>query len=92
MGVQEDEIKLLIEKAQRRINVAIRLLNEKCPEDAINRAYYAVFYAALAALLTKGLRTRRHSTALSLFGYYFVRTGEIEKEYARIYRKLKEIR
>ena len=92
MGIQEDEVRLLIEKAQRRIQVAIRMFDEGYLEDAINRAYYAVFYAALAVLLTKGVRTRRHSTALSLFGYYLVRTGEIEKEYAKIYRKIKEIR
>ena len=92
MGMREDEVRLPIEKAQRRLQVAIRMLDDGYLEDAINRAYYAIFYAALAVLLTKGVRTRRHSTALSLFGYYFVRTGEIEREYARIYRKLKEIR
>ncbi len=92
MGIKEDEVRLLISKAQQRIQVAIRMLHEGFLEDAINRAYYAAFYAALAALFTKGIRTRRHSTVLSLFGYYFARTGEIEEEYARIYRRLKEIR
>ncbi len=92
MGVKEDEIKLLIERAQQKIDVASNILKIGYLEDAINRAYYAVFYAALAALLSKNIVTRKHSTTLSLFGYHIVRTGDIEKEYARIYRKLKEMR
>ena len=41
----------------------------------VNRAYYAMFYAALALLLARGLRTRKHSGALALIDREFVRPG-----------------
>ena len=46
----------------------------------VNRAYYAMFYAALALLLTKGLGSSKHSGVLALVDREFVRTGEIPAE------------
>ena len=44
--------------------------------DAVNRAYYAMFYCALALLASKGLGASKHSGVLSLFNQHFVKTGE----------------
>lgn len=43
-----------------------------------NRAYYAIFYAANAALATEGRQLSRHPAVLSLFREHFVKTGRIE--------------
>jgi uncharacterized protein (UPF0332 family) len=51
----------------------------------VNRAYYAVFYAANAMLLTEGVERRRHSGVISAFRERFVKTGLIETEYSNIY-------
>ena len=42
---------------------------------AINRAYYAFFYAATALLLTLDLTRSKHAGVLAAFREYFVKSG-----------------
>ena len=58
----------------------------------MNRAYYAVFYAASAMLLTKGLERRRHSGVIGAFREHFVKSGLIEAQYSNIYGETLVIR
>jgi uncharacterized protein (UPF0332 family) len=50
---------------------------------AVNRAYYAMFYALLGLLATKQLGTSKHSAAISLFDREFVKTGLLPRELSR---------
>jgi len=59
---------------------------------AVNRAYYAVFYAANAALATQGLARGKHSGTISAFRQFFVKPGMIEPEYSDIYGSLMDDR
>ncbi len=59
---------------------------------AVNRAYYAVFYAANALLATMGLARGKHSGTVSAFRQYFVKPGLIEPEYSDIYGSLMDDR
>jgi len=52
---------------------------------AVNRAYYAVFYAANAILATRGLERSKHSGVIAAFRQHFVKTGVIEVEYSDVY-------
>lgn len=52
---------------------------------AVNRAYYAIFYAANALLATKGLERSKHSGVISAFRQHFVKTGVIEPEFSDFY-------
>jgi uncharacterized protein (UPF0332 family) len=52
---------------------------------AVNRAYYAIFYAANALLATKGLERSKHSGVIVAFRQHFVKTGLIEPEFSRYY-------
>ena len=58
----------------------------------MNRAYYAVFYAANAALATVNEARGKHSGVISAFRERFVKTGTIETEYSRIYGRLMDDR
>lgn len=60
--------------------------------DAVNRAYYAMFYCALALLASKGLGASKHSGVLSLFNRYFVKTGEAPLEHGRYLQEAFELR
>lgn len=51
----------------------------------VNRAYYAIFYAASAMLLTIELERRKHSGVISAFRKHFIKSGLIEAEYSNIY-------
>jgi uncharacterized protein (UPF0332 family) len=59
---------------------------------AVNRAYYAVFYAANALLATKGLARGKHSGTISAFRQFFVKPGIIEPEYSEIFGSLMDDR
>lgn len=50
-------------------------------DDAVSRAYYAVFHAARAALLTLGLQPRTHKGVNQRFNADLVIPGKIEAEY-----------
>jgi uncharacterized protein (UPF0332 family) len=43
--------------------------------SAVSRAYYAMFYATQAVLLTQGLHAKSHSGTLHVLNQHFVRPG-----------------
>jgi len=49
----------------------------------MNRVYYAMFYAVLALLASRGLSATKHSGAISLFHREFVKPGTIPVEIAK---------
>ncbi len=78
-----DEVDLLIEKAESKLNSAKILFEKGMYDDAISRAYYCMFYAAKAILYLKEKHPRTHRGVLSHFGLEFVKTGMIEEYYAK---------
>lgn len=63
-----------------------RLLKENggSPVSIVNRAYYSVFYAALALLVTADFEPNKHAGVLARFDELFVRQGTFPKEMSRI--------
>jgi uncharacterized protein (UPF0332 family) len=60
--------------------------------DAVNRAYYAMFYCGLALLASKGLGAGKHSGVLGLLNRYLIKTGEFPAEDGRHLREAFELR
>ncbi|MEP0712329.1 HEPN domain-containing protein [Algoriphagus sp.] len=56
--------------------------------SAINRLYYAAFYAISALILSKNLDSHTHNGVKSKFSELFVKTGIVDKEYGKIYSQL----
>lgn len=50
------------------------------PASIVNRAYYAMFYAALALLVTIGQESSKHRSVLALFDQYFIKPKVLPKE------------
>lgn len=50
---------------------------------ALNRTYYAAFYAARALLALKRTDSSRHSGVIALFQEHFVKTGIVSPDIAR---------
>ncbi len=73
----------LLEKAARSIHAAQTLLDEGDADFAVSRAYYGMFYAAEAVLLSKGLRFQRHGSVHAAFGEHFVKTGLLDAKLHR---------
>lgn len=91
-----DDLKKLIdyrlEQANETLSVAIELFGNGHFRDAVNRAYYAMFYCGLGLLAAKNLGTSKHSGVLSLFSRHYVKTGEISKDAGRHLREAFELR
>jgi len=47
----------------------------------VGRAYYAMFHAATAALLTKGIERTSHHAIIAAFGEFLVKPGLIDSKY-----------
>jgi uncharacterized protein (UPF0332 family) len=72
-----------LEVAEMKLEHARRIFEIGLYDDALSRSYYAMYYAAKAALLTEGVDLRRHSGAITKFRELFVITGKIEAIYLR---------
>lgn len=81
-----------LEKADDSIIQAEALFNIQQYFGSVNRAYYAIFYAALAILLTKGLGSSKHSGVLSLFNKEFVKTEEVDKKWSKVFKDAFKVR
>jgi uncharacterized protein (UPF0332 family) len=72
-----------LEKALERLRVAEKLFSGGDYEDAVSRAYYAMYHAARAALSTVNAFPKTHEGVVSEFGKRFVLTGAVQKELGR---------
>lgn len=85
-------VKGYFEKAEKKLKVAEKLLRSDDYEDAVSRAYYAVFHAAQALLLTEGEGPATHKGVVTLFGLLFVKTGKFKKDLGKYLANLKDER
>jgi len=64
----------------------------RSPQGIVNRAYYAMFYAALALLEMIGKVPSKHAGVISLFDTEFVMKGEFPKDLSKDFHKAFELR
>lgn len=81
-----------MEHAQEMLEVAAHNIADGFFSSAINRAYYAIFYAANALLATQALARGKHSGVVAAFREHFVKPGLIEVEYSDIYGRVMDDR
>lgn len=75
-----------LRQARETLQASRELLTGKHFRDAINRAYYAMFYAAAGLLASQCLGSSKHAGVLSLFGCHFVNTGQFSTDAALHFR------
>ena len=73
-----------LNRAGKALLAAKTLLENQLYEDCVSRAYYAVLHAAKAALVTTGVEPESHSAVRRLFSLHLVKTGKLEKDFAKI--------
>ena len=69
---RNEYIELRLDNAKESLEAALLLINAKHFSSAINRIYYAVFYAASALVYTKKLYPKTHAGMKTLFNREFV--------------------
>ncbi len=87
----------LMDKASRALASGRLLLEAGDTDGACNRAYYAMFDAARAALAAagtddEGMNAKTHSGLISAFSLRFVKTGEIPVELGKALNAASELR
>lgn len=81
-------VRYRVEKAEEAYTAAKILYDAAQWNAAINRLYYACFYAASAVLLNRQIGAKSHAGVLGMFSERIVRTGEISLDDFRVYSKL----
>ena len=82
-GPSREYIARQMESAEEALSGVELLLDNNHLNAVANRAYYAMFYAAMAALmLSRGDLPRTHGGVTNQFGLHYVRTGIIDSEIA----------
>ena len=85
-----------LDKAKRALQAARLLNGAKEIEGACNRAYYAMYDAAHAALLSVNKadykETKTHSGLIAAFGLQIVSTNMITRELGRTFNEVEQLR
>jgi uncharacterized protein (UPF0332 family) len=81
-----------LQKAKETLSeIEVHIAN-KFWNTALNRMYYACFYAVIALLIKNEIETSSHAGVRQKFGQLFVKTGIVEKQLAKHYTDLFEKR
>lgn len=89
---QEDYIKYRIDRAKETIEEVRTHIENRYWNTAINRMYYACFYAVSALLAKEQIEVSSHSGVRQKFGETFVKTGKINRDLAKHFTELSEKR
>ncbi len=76
---------LLLERAREDLEAARDVLRTERPWRAATDAYYAMFHAAEALLLSLNIEMSSHSATQAAFGQHFAKTGRLDP---RLHRHL----
>jgi uncharacterized protein (UPF0332 family) len=80
----KDATQQLMLNAEETLNAAQVWLHEDYLRDAVNRAYYAVFYIAEALLNEKDIRFKKHGAVHGAFAQQYIKTGLFDAKYHRL--------
>lgn len=73
-----------LQAADESLQEARVLLDRALLKGAVSRAYYAIFYAAQAALISQQVPLpKRHRTVITLFYRHFIEPGKVPRELHR---------
>jgi uncharacterized protein (UPF0332 family) len=79
---------IFLTKAKKNIQAAQLLFDNQMYDESANRAYYAVFQAALAALSAAGFQTERisHEAVQAMFNGELIQRRKIYPSHLKSYR------
>jgi uncharacterized protein (UPF0332 family) len=88
----EEERRLLeayrLQRAKETLMEADKLIEEKFYNAAVNRLYYACYYAGSALLIKNNIATQTHHGAKQMFSLHFIINNKIDRQYAAFYNRL----
>lgn len=89
---RSDLAKYRINRARETLSeISLHIENELW-NTAVNRLYYACYYAVIALLVDRKISTTAHAGVRRMFGFHFVKTGIIEKDLGKFYSDIFDMR
>lgn len=92
MNYDESAIELSkyrLETAENTYRMAELCFENQGYRDAVNRSYYAAFYALRAVLALEGVDFKRHKDVVAYFNQHYVATEKFERELGKRISRLK---
>jgi uncharacterized protein (UPF0332 family) len=81
-----------LENAENTLNeIPIHIANDLW-NTAVNRLYYACFYAVTALLIKNGIETQTHSGARTMLSLHFTKEGKLSIRHNKFYTDMYESR
>ncbi len=89
---KQEYILYRLKRSYESLQEAELLIQHNHLHTAVNRLYYACFYAVTALLLTQGLSSSKHSGVRLLFDQHWIKNGRLPSEMGLFYRNLYNLR
>jgi len=81
-----------IDKSNATLSEVEFLIESELWNTALNRLYYACYYAVIALLVNNHIQTKSHSGVNQMFGLHFIKTGILQPESGKFYSYLFALR
>jgi uncharacterized protein (UPF0332 family) len=82
---RKELVKYRISRAKDTLEEVHLHVNNKLWSTAINRLYYACYYAVIALLVSKEIDAQTHAGVRQMFGFHFIKPGLIHKDLGKFY-------
>ena len=96
MSIESENRKAIVdyrtEKAALALEDAYFLIDAGKYNLAANRLYYALYYAASALLISKGIETKTHSGLITQISMHLVKTGILSVDDGKLLKVMFELR
>ncbi|MCL1932644.1 MAG: HEPN domain-containing protein [Candidatus Azobacteroides sp.] len=77
-----------LQRAKETLSEAEAMVEKGFYNAAVNRYYYACYYAVIALLLKIDITAQTHQGVKQMFALYYIRTGKIDNKYSQFYTQL----
>lgn len=82
---RQELVKYRIIKARETFNEVELHIQNKLWNTAVNRLYYACYYAVMALLIDKEIQPQTHTGVRQMFGLHFVKTNIINPDSGKFF-------
>lgn len=89
---RRDLIRYRITKSKETLKEVDILVQNELWNTAVNRLYYACYYAIIALLLSKEIKATTHAGVRQMLGLHFVKTEKLNKELGKFYSDIFDLR
>ena len=89
---RKDIVIYRISRAKETLEEVKLHIEHKLWNTAINRLYYACYYAVIALLIDNKIEAQSHAGVRQMFGLHFIKTGILEKSSGKLFSELYDMR